>query len=231
MVRGMTMKHGRGRLIAAFFCLSVCFWIIPGKAAEQWVDTFLARTEIRTLLQKLNHDLLSHDSATLTLDSWCTDRKLAPGQKIVAERVPGADKPVTSAQRKLLKAGPTEPVRYRHVRLKCGDLVLSEADNWYVPARLTPDMNRQLDNSDIAFGRVAQPLNFHRQNLSARFLWDPLPPGWKMKSTRLKDIGLLKIPPHVLEHRAVLILPDGKPISEVIETYTSATLKFTPPAK
>ena len=35
--------------------------------------------------------------------------------------------------------GPDEPVAYRHVRLRCGDHVLSEADNWYVPSRLTPE--------------------------------------------------------------------------------------------
>jgi hypothetical protein len=39
------------------------------------------------------------------------------------------------------------------VHLKCGERVLSEADNWYVPARLTKEMNQSLENSDIAFGR------------------------------------------------------------------------------
>ncbi len=48
------------------------------------------------LLQTLNADLLSHDSATLTLDGWCARRALAPaGSKIVAERLTGQDKPAT----------------------------------------------------------------------------------------------------------------------------------------
>ena len=34
------------------------------------------------------------------------------------------------------------------MRLKCGDHVLSEADNWYVKARLTPDMNHMLETTD-----------------------------------------------------------------------------------
>ena len=33
----------------------------------------------------------------------------------------------------------------------------------------------------------------------------------------------------VLEHRAVLTLPDGTPFSQVVETYTSAVLAFPEP--
>jgi hypothetical protein len=38
----------------------------------------------------------------------------------------------------ILGVDPDEPVRFRRVPLKCGDHVLSEAENWYVPSRLTP---------------------------------------------------------------------------------------------
>jgi hypothetical protein len=40
---------------------------------------------------------------------------------------------------------------------------------------------------------------------------------------------MLRIPDAVLEHRAVLILPDGTPFSEVVETYTGDILAFPPP--
>ena len=39
----------------------------------------------------------------------------------------------------------------------------------------------------------------------------------------------LTIPHEVLEHRAVLTLPDGTPFSEVVETYTSDVLAFPQP--
>jgi hypothetical protein len=39
----------------------------------------------------------------------------------------------------------------------------------------------------------------------------------------------LVIPHALLEHRALLTLPDGTPISEVVETYTSDILAFPPP--
>jgi hypothetical protein len=34
------------------------------------------------------------------------------------------------------------------------------------------------------------------------------------------------VPPGVLEHTAVLSLPDGTPFSEVVETYTNNVLAF-----
>ena len=86
----------------------------------------------------------------------------------------------TDEQRQLLGVNAMETIRYRRVRLICGGHVLSEADNWYVPARLTLEMNRVLDTTDTAFGRAMQSLNFRRRTLSAKLLWSPLPQDWEM---------------------------------------------------
>jgi hypothetical protein len=199
--------------------------------APAWPDNFTSRLEVLALLETLNADLLSHDSATLTLDRWCAVHKLASPARVIAEPVHGVDKPPTAAQRHLLGVSATEPIRYRRVRLACGDHVLSEADNWYVPARLTPEMNHVLDTTDIAFGRAVQPLDFRRRTLSAELLWSPLPQGWEMGAPIPKEPGAtLTIPRAVLEHRAVLTLPDGTPFSEVVETYTSEVLAFPRPS-
>ena len=197
-----------------------------------WPDDFTSRLEALALLQTLNADLLSHDSATLTLDRWCERHRLAAPAKITADRVPGVDKVPDEEQRRALGVAPGDAVRYRRVRLRCGDEVLSEADNFYVPQRLTPDMNRQLDTTDIAFGRAVQPLHFTRHTLSAKLLWAPLPADWETGAA-LPDAGAgaLDIPAHLLEHRAVLTLPDGTPFSLVTETYTGAVLGFGPPPR
>src|ERR1700688_1941 len=137
--------------------------------------SFVARVEALALLQTLNADLLSHDSATLTLERWCDVHRLASPARIVAVRVPDRDKPVSPEQRRELGVTPAEPIRYRRVRLLCGAIVLSEADNWYVPSRLTVEMNKLLDSTDVPFGRVVQALHFRRQTLSATQLWFPLP--------------------------------------------------------
>src|SRR4051812_4695983 len=186
-------------------------------AQPVWPNTPLARVEALALLQTLNAALLSGDSATLTLDGWCARHHLAPaGTRVTAERVEGADKPVTAALRADLQVGADEPVRYRRVRLHCGDLVLSEADNWYVPARLTPAMNAALDTSDIAFGRTVQALHFRRQTLSAKLLWSPLPGDWDERARPVEAPAgeVIAIPDHVIEHRAMLRLSDGTPFSE-----------------
>jgi hypothetical protein len=195
--------------------------------AEPLADTRLGRTEALAILETLNAQLLSHDSATLTLDRWCESHKLSGPAAIIAERVRGLDKPATPELRQLLGVDDTESLGYRRVRLSCDGHILSEADNWYVRARLTADMNRTLETTDTAFGRVVQPLKFRRQTLSANLLWQPLPQGWDMNqgSGNEKDAPL-QIPDQVLEHRAILTLPDGTPFSALVETYTKAVFDF-----
>ena len=198
-----------------------------------WPDTPLGRVELFAILQSLESALLSHDSATLVLDDWCARHRLAPtGSRIIAERVRDIDKPITTEQRETLRIAATEPVRYRRVRLRCGAQILSEADNWYVPARLTPAMNAALETTDIAFGRAVQPLHFQRRTLSARLLWSPLPPDWDSAAGPIPRGagGAITIPKQLIENRAVLTLPDGTPFSVVTETYGSAVLAFPPPA-
>ena len=195
-----------------------------------WQEGFTGRLEALAILETLNADLLSHDSATLTLDRWCGDHRLAPSAHIVAELIHGVHKAPTIEQRQLLGVTSLEPIRYRKVRLSCGDHVLSEADNWYVPSRLTPDMNKLLETTDTAFGLAVHSLNFHRRTLSAKLLWSPLPQNWDMGAPLPEPHETsLAIPHAVLEHRAVLTLPNGTPISQVVETYTSEVLAFPQP--
>jgi hypothetical protein len=203
---------------------------VEGIGALPWQESFTSRLEALALLQTLNAELLSHHSATLTLDRWCAAHRLASPPRIVADRTAGAEQAPTDEQRQLLCVSATEPVRYRRVRLICGDHVLSEADNWYVPARLMPEMNRLLDTTDIAFGRAVQALNFRRRTLSAKLLWSPLPQDWEMGAPLPEPRGTtLTIPHVVLEHCAVLFLPDDTPFSEVVETYTREVLAFPEP--
>jgi chorismate-pyruvate lyase len=149
---------------------------------------------------------------------------------LVAERVSGVDKVAGEEQLRVLGVSATDAVRYRRVKLLCGSVLLSEADNWYLPARLTPEMNRLLDTTDTPFGRAVQALHFQRHTISATLLWQPLPEGWEMSAAAPGGrAGKLVAPAAVLQHRAVLTLPDGTPFSEVVETYTGNVLAFPPP--
>ncbi len=221
--------------LSALFLTAACA-VSPGAAPQApaaphfpWRDTFTSRVEALALIETLNSDLLSHDSATLTLDGWCAAHHMADPATITAERVRDVQKPATTAQRELLQVSPTEPLAYRRVRLHCGSYILSEADNWYVPSRLTKEMNEALDHSDIAFGRAVQALQFRRRTLSATLLWRPLPDAWEMSPAQSGARGELVIPAYVLQHTAVLSLPDGTPISTLTETYTAEVLAFPQP--
>ncbi len=181
------------------------------------------------MLQTLNAELLSHDSATQTLGQWCADHRLAADPKMSAQRVPTAAPAASEDLRRDLHVAPGEELRFRHVRLLCGSFPLSEVDNWYVPGRLSAAMNAQLETSDVPFGVVVRELHFQRHTLAARLLWQPLAPGWEMDGAPAAQAGELVVPAAVLEHRALLALPDGTPISEVVETYSGNVLAFPLP--
>lgn len=163
------------------------------------------------LIEALQSRILSGHSATAVLEAWCAERGLSADPRLVARRVPGADKSFDAAQRRRLGLSPDEPVRYRRVRLACGAHVLSEADNWYVPSRLTPAMNAALDETDAPFGRVVRPLEPTRRNVALRPLHDPAAarPG--------PDDPLFEVD-------AVLATGAGLPFCEVAETYLGAVL-------
>jgi chorismate-pyruvate lyase len=167
---------------------------------------------------------------TFTLDKWCADHKLGGETKIRARLRRDGDKPITAEQRRRLEIGDDEPVKFRHVELTCGDRVLSEADNWYVPSRLTAEMNQLLETTDIPFGRAVADLKPFRQTFAVEILWRPLDDGWEQRA-RLADHPKqnLQIPPKLFEHRALLYTPDRKPIAEVDETYSRENLAFAPP--
>jgi chorismate-pyruvate lyase len=210
-------------------------------AVPEWSDTPLARAQALALLQTLNADLLSHDSATLTLERWCDAHHMASPARVIAQRVRGVDKPLPPELRTQLAIDVKEPVKYRRVQLTCGDHVLSEADNWYLPNRLTAAMNRQLDSSEVPFGKVVQPLHFRRKTLSADLLWSPLPAGWELHRAQVQPVagplvmlqqqvqpvaGPLVMPHLLLQHRALLFADDGRPFSALVETYTDQVLAF-----
>jgi hypothetical protein len=196
----------------------------------KWPGDFLGRVEIVALLETLDAELLSHDSATLTLEHWCAAHRLATPATVTAARVTGMEKTPSSEQRQELRVGATEPIGYRRVKLSCGSIVLSEADNWYVPSRLTPEMNRILESTDTPFGKVVLPLKFQRHTLTSTMLWSPLPDRWEMSPIPLQaHVDALQIPDSLLQHIAVLTLPDGTPISEVVETYKGGLLAFPAP--
>jgi chorismate-pyruvate lyase len=153
-------------------------------------------------------NLAAHASATEALSQWCKARGIDPAGQITVQFVDGADQAPPPDLRDTLGVSADEPLSYRHVKLVCGTAVLSEAHNWFVPARLNPEMNRRLAETDIPFGRVAASLAFTREPIA---------------SARRGDTGC---PAGAIStHRALLRLPSGQPLALVVECYTEENLR------
>ncbi|MCJ2137397.1 hypothetical protein MKK69_25700 [Methylobacterium sp. J-026] len=178
-----------------------------GKALAETPAAIDQSTGRDALVAGLRGRILAAHSATLALEGWCAEHRMATDPHLVAERLPGPEKPLTAAQRTRLAIGPEEPVRYRRVRLVCGDHVMSEADNWYVPARLTPEMNATLDGTRTPFGRVVRPLAPVRRTVAVRAAGAESGP----------DDPLFEVD-------AVLSTGAGQPFCEVVETYLGTAL-------
>ena len=201
---------------------------VPAQAGPSLPDTFLARVEALATMETLSAEILAGHSATASLEKWCGDHAIALPAKIRAEQMEDApEKPIRPEQRAHLQVGPDEPIRYRRVRLACGSHVLSEADNWYVPSRLTPEMNRVLETSDTPFGKAVAALHFTRESLGAAIVWPVLPTDWQRRAPPPDQPDeTLDIPLELFEHQAVLYDDHHRPISEVDEHYLRDILPF-----
>ncbi|MFL5570291.1 MAG: hypothetical protein ACJ74H_12720 [Thermoanaerobaculia bacterium] len=211
------------------FLVALCF---PLALQAAWRDTFQSRVEILALLQTLNGEILAASSATRTLEQWCGEHHMADDPKIVAIRVPDVRKEPSAEQLQRLGVRDASEVRYRRVELRCGAHVLSEADNWYVPGRLTAEMNELLETTDTPFGKAVQPLHPYRRTIAVTMLWTPLPRGWEQqRHARFEWLRrrTLALPKDVFQHRAVLYTEEHLPFSEVVETYQSELLDFRRP--
>ncbi len=208
----------------------LCLWLM-GLAPLSEDASFLTRVELLALIQTLNAALLSHPSATATLEGWCGDHRLASVAKISARLERGAEKDPGAEGYNLLALEPGQKPRYRHVQLFCGDKLLSEADNWYVPERLTTEMNRLLDDTDTPFGRAVSDLHFRRETLGAKLLWSPLPAHWEMSGVPAapEQQARPSASEGIIAHRALLRTAARTPFALVAETYKGALFDFPLP--
>lgn len=156
-------------------------------------------------LADLRRELDAADSATAVLQARCEAMGL-PGGPTVRAKVElravleAGDPSVEPGVRDHLRAGRREALACRRIRLVWGDLVLSQAVNWYRPERLTADMRSRLLETDEPFGVVARPLAYRRIRLETRL-----------------DEGRGRTP--MLSCRAILETPDGEPLALVDEIY------------
>jgi hypothetical protein len=226
-------RRGAALLLAALLSMS-CGRTAHAAEPPSWPGNYVTRLQALALLQTLNATILASTSATLTLEKWCADHAMASDPKVVARLLRGIDKPATPEQRARLGVAADTPLNYRRVQLYCGAHLLSEADNWYVPGRLTPAMNRLLEETDTPFGKAVLPLAPYRRTIAAKTLWSPLPERWESSAFPAGAAGAdgnaMAIPAALFEHSAILYTRAHEPIAEVRETYQRGVLAFAPPS-
>lgn len=168
-------------------------------------------------LERLNEMLLVSDSATFTLEDWCAQRDLADPPIVVAKIEENEERHASAEQRARLKLAADEPIRYRRVMLVCGDTVLSMAENWYVPGRLTTEMNEALETTRTPFGKVIRPLDPRRINLGiTRSDWLAAALAGKAVADLPDCAGT------AFSHAALVTRADGMPLAQVKENYSIA---------
>lgn len=140
-------------------------------------------------------ELAASNSATATLQRRCAE-------PIVAEVDRNVVKPATDDIREALAADKETLIAYRAVKLKCGDIIFSHAENWYRPDRLSAAMNAQL-LGDAPFGAVISSLKPTRKTIEI---------------VRVEREGI------IVRHRALVVSGNGIPLAQVIENYTAAVL-------
>lgn len=150
-------------------------------------------------------------SATQVLQTWCEEFGIGDGPVVAhcIDRLAALGEGESGLAEEWLRASKGE-IAYRRVRLMRGGVCLSDAENWFLPARLTPPMIADLGKTDIPFGVVVSALRPTRQTILSRILISP-------DEERLPGI--------VLEHRALLRDGEGQPLSFVQEHYRAALVQ------
>jgi hypothetical protein len=149
--------------------------------------------------------LIAGATATETLLAWCDDHGLSDGPITVDIRQRFSPAVVPDDVLPALKLVPGEGISYRQVQLMRGSLPLAAAENWFVPQRLTADMNEALTRTNVPFGSVVAPLRPYRCTLVAH-----LQPYSEI----------------ILVHSAVILSKAGTALAFVKESYFSDLVLF-----
>lgn len=185
------------------------------------------RMDAILILEELHYELIRSSSATDVLEKWCSKYTISKDTvQIKVKKVEEKKYFPNVAIKKRLKINDDNELHYRHVKLYCGKYALSEAKNWYVPNRLTPEINYSLANTIIPFGKLIKELSPRRINIEAKFFFESQFDNIIKIENESKPLALsnlfneeMNMPRCLFRHKALIYSDKGLPISEVHETY------------
>ncbi|WP_414476370.1 hypothetical protein [Microvirga sp. M2] len=176
-----------------------------------------APSGVNLLIRDLSARLIAGATATETLLAWCEEHGLAEGPITVERQQQLVLSAVPYEVRAALGPASNEAVHYRQVRLVRGSVPLAVAENWFLPDRLTANMNEVLNQSTIPFGTVIAPLRPSRRTLIGRP--QPLTVDPSEDPERPRGSTGQRSPEIILEHVAVILGGSGTVLALVKEHY------------
>ena len=109
--------------------------------------------EAAALVRELSDHLLHASTATEALHAWCAARGLSAGPITAVKQDPDRPRYADDDVLDELRPERHERIAYRCVRLVRGLVVLSEADNWFIPDRLPPEVRSRIGGDGHALRR------------------------------------------------------------------------------
>ena len=172
-------------------------------------------SEKASRLQRFREGLNLSRTATAFLNDWLYEEFGVIDAELCIDILQTETDPVCEALLRLLDVEQPADLAYRRVVISHDSVALSEAQNWYVPKRLTVEMRRAIARTRQPFGHIVGPIVAHR---------DELP---RMTQASIPDSPKPRCKAPILECSALLRRSDDKPISLVREWYTSAIVEGT----
>jgi chorismate-pyruvate lyase len=151
--------------------------------------------------------ILAADSVTLAMSDWCREHGIGrlPLRSVVHRRAGIRPLPADFP----IRIGHDEAVWFREITLMAGDVPLLDADNWFLPYRISPDAAATLLETDTPFGTALLP---GRQTRVSTAILVPEAAG------ALPPEGVRSPGVAVLTLRGIVSL-DGQPVSYVEERF------------
>jgi uncharacterized protein YjiS (DUF1127 family) len=187
-------------------------------ADDQPVPTTPAN--VAALVRELSNHILHASTATEALHAWCAARGLSAGPITAVKQDPDQRRHPDDDMLDELRPERHERIAYRCVRLVRGLVILSEADNWFIPGRLPPEVRDLLETTDVPFGAAVARLQPSRRTY---FVSYPELSTASEAGTGDSPPGLSPSMP-ILEHKAIVLDRNRQPLSVVSERYCAVLL-------
>lgn len=175
-------------------------------------------------MRSLSERIRRANSSTLELEQWCRERGIGDGRVTARCNRSASRRLLDQDSLNALMDFAGENIAHRCVQLVTAGTVLVDADNWYFIDRLTRNMQRKLEATDISFGRVIAGLRPRRRTFLVKLCTlAELEAVHEHREFHAWESDSIR-PDHVFEHRALVHLPDGRPLAVVHERYRATLL-------